>query len=418
MRTLTVTVEVPWPKGPLTLAKLERAIHRAAMAAGRKALVQALGTWEDQILPSAGARQRRVRRYLLTRLGPIRFHRWKTRKGGRYSFPLDRAMGLRPWQTCSAFVWERACCLGAEFSFRTAAKLLSNLLGGAVDHRVLWRLVQKAGALRRRRQERVRSEMFEEGLAPPEPPGDPPQMVVTEVDGVVLRRQRPRGTMEARLAVAYTGKQIVSATARHRKRVVTGKVVVAGLWEEGQAGQVIYAWLSRSVGVHRARHLLVSGDGAEWIPVLVRNWFPDAVFQLDHYHLKVRLRQVAGDSERASRWIAWALQGQWRRVERSMAHLVARGRLDPKVAQETRAFLERGAPAIWAFQELRRQGAPAELCTRGSGVVEHTIDLQVARRMKRQGMFWSREGANNMLALRALLADPAAWRAWWKEVTA
>jgi hypothetical protein len=33
-----------------------------------------------------------------------------------------------------------------------------------------------------------------------------------------------------------------------------------------------------------------------------------------------------------------------------------------------------------------RLGPPPELCTRGSGVIEHTIDLVVARRMKRQGM--------------------------------
>ncbi len=417
MPTITVTVEVPWPH-KLTLGRLERAVHRAAMVAGRKALVQALGAWEAELLPSAGARQRRVRRYLLTRLGPVRYHRWKTRSSGRYGFPLDKAMGLRPYQTTSAWVWERAARLGTGYPFRQAARLLSDLVGGPIDHRVVWRLLRRAGELRRAHQERARAEMFDDGLAPPEDEGSPPVMVVTEIDGVVLRRQRPKGQMEARIAVAYSGKREVSATARHRRRVVTGKVVVAGLWEEGSAGQVIYAWLSRSVRVHRARHLLVSGDGAEWIPVLVRNWFPEARFQLDHYHLKARLQQVAGDPARAARWIAWTLQGQWRKVERSMADLVRRGRLSAEVARETRLFLELNAPAIWAFRSLLDAGAPAELCTRGSGVVEHNVDLVAARRMKRQGMYWSRDGANDMLAMRALAADPTAWRAWWEEVSA
>lgn len=418
MPQISLTVELPWPKGKLTLAKLERAIHRAAMDAGRRALVKALGAWEEQLLPGSGARQRKVRRYLLTRLGPIRFFRWKTRAEGRYLFPLDRAMGLSAHQSCSGFVWERACRLAASFSYRTAARLLSDLVGVATDHRVLWRLVQKAGRLRRGQIEQARQQMFDYGQAPPEPE-EAPEMVVTEIDGAVLRRQRPRGVMEARLAVAYSGKRVLSEGARHRRRVVTGKVVVAGLWEEGAAGQLIYAWLCRSVGIHRARHLLVSGDGAEWIPVLVRNWFPDAAFQLDHHHLKARLRQVAaGDPKRAGRWIAWALAGSWRRIERSMAHLVARGGLDPKLAREMRSFLELNAPAIWAFRVLLAAGAPPELCTRGSGVIEHTIDLLVARRMKRQGMFWSREGAHNILVLRALVVDPAAWRAWWQEVIA
>lgn len=416
MPHISLTVEVPWPKGKLSLAKLERTVHRAAMAAGRRALVEALAAWERELLPTAGARQRRVRRYLLTRLGPVRYWRWKTRADGRYGFPLDRAMALSAWQTCSGFVWERACSLAASHPYRTAARLLSDLVGVPIDHRVTWRLVQKAGQLRRAQIEQGRREIFEQGLAPPEPE-QVPEMVVTEIDGAVLRRQRPRGVMEARLAVAYSGKQVLSRTARHPKRLVTGKVVVAGLWEEGAAGQVIYAALCRSVGIHRARHRLVSGDGAEWIPVLVRNWFPDCPFQLDHYHLKARLRQVAGDPERAGRWIAWALQGSWSRIERSMTQLVASGRLDPKTARETRAFLQLNAPAIWAFRVLLAAGAPPELCTRGSGVIEHTVDLLVARRMKRQGMFWSREGAHNVLVLRALMVDAAAWRAWWKEVT-
>ena len=99
-----------------------------------------------------------------------------------------------------------------------------------------------------------------------------------------------------------------------------------------------------------------------------------------------------------------------------MSYLVARGELEAKLARETRAFLELNAPAIWAFRSLLAADAPPELCTRGSGVIEHTIDLVVARRMKRQGMRWSREGAHNLLALRALAVDPTAWRSWWKEV--
>jgi hypothetical protein len=43
--TITATVEVRRPKGRLSLGKLERAIHAAAMAAGRQGPVEALGAW-------------------------------------------------------------------------------------------------------------------------------------------------------------------------------------------------------------------------------------------------------------------------------------------------------------------------------------------------------------------------------------
>jgi hypothetical protein len=39
---ISLTLEVPWPKAKLTLSRLERAIHKAAMATGRKAFIQAL----------------------------------------------------------------------------------------------------------------------------------------------------------------------------------------------------------------------------------------------------------------------------------------------------------------------------------------------------------------------------------------
>ncbi len=414
MPTLTLTVEVPWPKGRVSFSTLERDVHRAALAAGRRLLVQALGSWERELLAGAGARQRRLPRYLLTRLGPIRFTRWKTRKDGRYGFPLDRAMGLRPHQGCSSFVWERACRLAADHPFRTAARLLSDLVGTPVDHRRLWGWLQRAGEIRRAEVEARRSEMFEDGLAPPE--GEPLDMAVVEVDGAILRRQGG-GTFEAKVAAAYTGKRLASLTARHRRRTCTGKAVLAGIYPEGRAGPSIYAELCRSVGLHRARRTLVAGDGAEWIPVMVREWFPDAVFQLDHYHLKARLREASGgDPRRAGRWISWALSGQWRRVARSLAALLRSGAIDARTASTTLAFLQVNHASIWSFRKLLAQGAPPELCVRGSGVIEHTVDLVVARRMKRQGMRWSTEGAHNLLAVRSIRMDPVRWRAWWREV--
>jgi hypothetical protein len=413
--TLTVTVEVPWPRR-LTLSALERAIFTAVMAAGRDLLVQALEAWEAQILPGAGVRQRRVRRYLLTRLGPVTFHRWKTLRRGRYGFPLDAAMRLRPRQSCSWWVWQRACRLAKDHPYRQAARLLGELLGTGVDHRVLWGLVQRAGAMRRGAIEAARSELFDDGVAPPE--ADPVEMVVVELDGAVLRAQGG-GVFEAKVTAAYTGKAIASATARHRKRLCTGKVVMAGIYPEGTAGQAIYAWLCRSVHIHRARHTLVSGDGAAWIPAMAAAWFPDAAYQLDHYHLKAKLRATAGgDPHLAGRWISWALAGDRRAIARSMASLVGRGRLHPEAAREALAFLEVNRGAIWASRRLLAAGAPPELCTRGSGVIEHTIDLTVARRMKRQGMRWSREGAHNLLVLRALGMDERAWDRWWEEVSA
>src|SRR5690349_22500670 len=40
-------------------------------------------------------------------------------------------------------LWERAARLGTGYPFRQAARLLSDLVGGAIDHRVVWRLLRR-----------------------------------------------------------------------------------------------------------------------------------------------------------------------------------------------------------------------------------------------------------------------------------
>jgi hypothetical protein len=100
---LTITVTVPWPKHR-TLAALEKAIFLALMAAGRQ-LLQAFAVVENAVLSEgAGAKQRRRRRYLLTRFGELRFFRWQTVREGRYGYPLDQALQIPSKDPCSPWV--------------------------------------------------------------------------------------------------------------------------------------------------------------------------------------------------------------------------------------------------------------------------------------------------------------------------
>lgn len=107
MPELTVTVRVPLPNQP-TLAVLERTIFTVLMAAGRDLLLQAFGDLEERLHEAgAGAKQRRRRRYLITRFGELRFVRWQTRTEAGYGHPLDEALGLPQGDPCSP--WVRRC---------------------------------------------------------------------------------------------------------------------------------------------------------------------------------------------------------------------------------------------------------------------------------------------------------------------
>ncbi len=101
---------------------------------------------------------------------------------------------------------------------------------------------------------------------------------------------------------------------------------------------------------------------------------------------------------------------------RSIHRLIQTGQVDPKEGVNLLRYFERGASALHAYLRLREAGYSPQMAPRGSGAIEHSADLVVARRFKRQGTrSWSRKGTDNLLALRTLAMDPMAWRSWWGD---
>ena len=196
MPELTVTVRVPLPK-QATLAALERAIFKALQAAGRELLLQAFHRLEPQVL--TGAKQRRRRRYLLTRFGEIRFFRWQCRTEQGYGYPLDEALRISPGDPCSAWVRQSAAWLAQAHPYRQAARLLSKMIGEPIDHRRLWGWVQNSGKGVRAHFERMRSSLFDDGEVPGFS-GPAPKIVSTSADGTFLHL-----TSGARAAGGVTG---------------------------------------------------------------------------------------------------------------------------------------------------------------------------------------------------------------------
>ena len=52
----------------------------------------------------------------------------------------------------------------------------------------------------------------------------------------------------------------------------------------------------------------------------------------------------------------------------------------------------------------------------GSGVIEKTIETQIHRRMKQQGMSWSIRGARRLGKLRLLYREEKRWDAFWSQM--
>lgn len=412
MPELTVVVRVPWPKQP-SLGSLERVIFRALQAAGRELLVQAFRQLENMVI--TGARQRRRRRYLLTRFGELRFSRWQTRTEGGYGHPLDEALGLAPGDPCSAWVKATAAWLAQAHPYRQAARLLGRMIGAPVDHRRLWSWTQASGRTVRDHLDRMRIWLFDDGEAPSFP-GPAPRLVSTSADGTYIRTRD--GPVEVKLGIWWTGAHLVSPSAHHPKFLLQGKGAYASTEGADTFGQTFYTMAAHRAGIAKAHEVFFISDGAGWLADLPADWIAPTAVQLDQFHGKLRISEVARDPERAARWWAWVTEHNLASLQRSIDVLTASGRIDPEAARALQGYLAKGIGAFDTYRRLQDAGHAPQMAPRGSGAMEHNVDLIVARRFKRQGMrSWSRHGADNLLALRCLAMDEDAWRQWWGEAT-
>lgn len=418
MPRIEVSVCVELPEGIHTLDELESMVDRHVRSAGRAVIEQAIAAMEPLVLErTGGARQRRSERYVLTRFGEVHFARWKMKVGGAYDHPLDRALGLGRRDTIAPGLFADLVWLAQAVPFRVAADAASRLLGYDVDHKRLWRATQKAGVRVREDLESKRHDLFSLGVAPD--PGGPHRMVVVEADGTMIRLRQTVSMRdvivqgEVKLAIWYAGKAVTrSGTGVHARRAtLLAKGAFASTQGVDAFGQTAFVAAEEQVGLSRARFRLGISDGGGWLPGVFQQWLRVDAHQLDHFHGRRRCAETPGvPREVGERWWDQVVDGDLDRVVASVRARVQFGSLAEDDGRNLVDYLRFNLPRLHAAAELKNKGAPQQLCARGSGGIEHNVDIIVARRMKKKGMFWSKSGADNMLALRCAALDPSRWK--------
>ena len=158
-------------------------------------------------------------------------------------------------------------------------------------------------------------------------------------------------------------------------------------------------------GISGASQTVFLGDGAPWVWELARVNFPDAVCILDFYHACEHLGTLAealyGTGEASS-----TKSRQWAALlkDDGIDQLIARVRKalpeDPprrEQIQKQLAYFEKNRTRM-LYGTFRKKGFFI-----GSGVVEAGCKTVVGQRLKNSGMFWSLQGAHNVLTLRTAL---------------
>jgi len=304
--------------------------------------------------------------------------------------PLDAF--LPPGRRHTLAVVEAGLYLATDLSYAKASATLEKLVGAKISHGQLQRLAKVEGALVDVDLHGAASDLYGLGLDPGEVvTRTRDDTLVIAIDGGMIPDRSTKDAFEAKVAVLYG----VKAEVSKGRFALVDRVGYAGL-EDSVAFAKNLSALAIRHGMLSAGRVLAIGDGAGWIRRMIRDFFPNAVYLLDLFHLKKRVRDVLADEEDV---------GLLERVTSACAAG------DPEHALDLlRTYHpptpEREEPLRKLMYYVKTNALGIANYARsdlfGSGAVEKAVDLIVSRRFKGRGMSWLRPGALGLLKLRML----------------
>lgn len=329
-------------------------------------------------------------------------------------FPLAEQLDL-PEPHWSAGVVRRVVWLSGKFSYGDVAAVLEEEGEVAISKSTLWQLAQRWG-------QRIGAEVAAEetqvkaaARAWSTPQGHPPTgKKGVAVDGAMLNLI-DEGWKEFKVGCVFD----VAPVRRTDRRTgdyaefghATALSYCASLQPAGDFGWQVWTEAQRR-GWEHALEQLVLGDGAGWIWNLRDEHFPGSATLVDWYHATEHL----GTAKAALYPQASAAASQWyhtmeRHLFQGQADRVAAYLTQAQLAHQDTETVEalRQAAQYFAnnqrrmqYQALRDAGWPI-----GSGMVESGAK-QFKQRFTAAGMRWSRQGAENLLPVRAAVMTSKA----------
>jgi hypothetical protein len=350
--------------------------------------------------------QRYSSKSVRTLIGQITYKRayYRCPQCGVGTCPLDLQLG-QSTRAVSPGVERALALLSAHLPFSKAEQVLAELSAVRLSARQIETIAESLGTEAEQRQVQEQQQAATQGLVETRGPQvHAPRTFIIEMDGVQMGLQ-DGSWQEVKCGVIYELSQRVE--------------IQAGRWELLQRqrcarrGEVVgfrqRLWaLCLRVGIRQQDHLVVLGDGAEWIDQTVAWLFPKALRILDYYHAAERIWAVAnarfGEATAAAqRWahskLSQLKRGGVKQVIAALRRLKIRSAEGQKVQQVASNYL-RVRQAQMQYDEYQKAGLPI-----GSGAVESTCKQMVTVRCKQAGMRWSEDGADAILALRSFVLN-------------
>ena len=340
---------------------------------------------------------------IATKLGEIKIKRRLYKKKNSkndYIFLLDDKLNIRKGRRVSGEYLKLRVSLSSMLAFRQVEEVIEDAGFPSLSHATIHKEVREFGERESKRIEYEREKVFTEGKLQVGGKKEK-DLLFIEADGIMVSSQEDKERMEIKVGVVHEGWNY-ETPAKSRRRLKNPKVVMGMYKDADSFWEEFSSEISKEYDLTNTQ-VVLNGDGASWIQETAKDYFPGLIVQLDRFHIK-------------------------KDVSRHFGYEIAEGLYKVLQEGEVQAFLDTLESLIWEAKTKEKQKQQHKLVKHyqkykehlldyryrlpeklkqkkklyGMGVVEGYVDKNIARRMKNQGMSWSKKGAEAMAKILML----------------
>jgi len=323
---------------------------------------------------------------------------------GTNCYPLDEAIGISNGVKHSVRVSEAILDMVTDLPYAKTSRYMQKLAGIEISPQKIADIVSVEGAKLLAADEKERRQAFEESATFPEEIAKK-SLAIVQVDSTGINDRKSRSWMDTKVGIIYSQ----SAKVSKKRNLILDKNIYATLEGIEKFKQNFYLSCHK-MGVFGASLVIFVADGMPWIRKLQKDMFPKAIYLLDPYHLRKNIELAYGkeNTDITDTLFELACFGE-------SSTLLENIRLDIACCRDP----DRQGKLKDLFIYIRSNADGIENYKKvgilGSGAIEKTVDILVARRFKGRGMSWYETNAAKLLRLRLLKLN-GEWDNYWNKM--
>ena len=292
-------------------------------------------------------------------------------------------------------------------SYTDASKVLSKTMGVYINESQLKKIVDYVGSRVHNKQMKKAEESYNKpeiamSVIPEREKRDLTLYITTDGSAVNTRIQDEDGSTwkEMKLGMTFLDEDIKKKKDGTFR--IKNKEYVAYLGSVNEFKKLLFESAIKA-GYGKVKKVVVLGDGAIWIWNMCKELFPDAICILDLFHMKEKIFDHAkllfpNNEKKYKKWaetVSYYIETE--QVKKALKKIennpLPTAELEKKV--NLHGYIINNLERV-KYLEYKNKGFYV-----GSGMIESGNKVVVQKRMKQAGQRWSKDGAQNMVVLRA-----------------